>query len=44
MEQLREDDEFILYDGRTDEARPTSILLLGPVSAHPTLQTLKNTR
>jgi len=31
--QLREDDEFIPYHGCTDEARPTSILLLGPVSA-----------
>ena len=31
LEQLREDDEFILYHGRADEARPTSILLLGPV-------------
>ena len=26
-----EDDEFVLYRGRTHEARPTSILLLGPV-------------
>jgi serine/threonine protein kinase len=41
LERLHEDDEFTLYRGRAKEADPRSVLLLAPVSAHPTLETLK---
>src|SRR5262249_40135533 len=40
LERLREDDEFILSRGRAGGADPRSVLLLEPVSAHPTLETL----
>ncbi|HWW82215.1 MAG TPA: protein kinase, partial [Vicinamibacterales bacterium] len=41
FERLHEDAEFILSRGRAERADPRSILLLAPVSAHPSLETLK---
>ena len=35
LEPLRQDDQFILYRGRSAGADPTQILMLGPASAHP---------
>jgi hypothetical protein len=41
FERLHEDAEFMLSRGRAERADPQSILLLAPVSAHPSLDTLK---
>jgi predicted ATPase len=41
LEPLRQDDQFILYRGRSAGADPTQILLLGPASAHPGRDTLR---
>jgi PAS domain S-box-containing protein len=41
LERLHQDDEFTLYRGRAEDTDPRSVLLLAPVSAHPTLETLK---
>jgi serine/threonine protein kinase len=41
LERLHEDGNFILYRGHANRADPSSILLLAPMSAHPTLDTLK---
>src|SRR5882672_811974 len=41
LERVDEDDEFTLYRGQADGADPRSILLRGPVSAHPRPETLK---
>ena len=41
FERLHEDAEFILSRGRAERGDPQSILLLAPVSAHPSLDTLK---
>jgi hypothetical protein len=42
LEPLREDEEFTLYRGRhRNQAEVPSVLLLAPVSTHPTLETLK---
>jgi len=42
LEPLREDEQFILYRGRhRNQADLPSVLLLAPVSTHPTLYSLK---
>ena len=41
FERLHEDAEFILSRRRAERAGPQSILLLAPVSAHPSLDTLE---
>jgi serine/threonine protein kinase len=42
LEALREDEEFILYRGRhRTQVDAPSVLLLAPVSTHPTLYSLK---
>jgi PAS domain S-box-containing protein len=41
LEPLRQDDQFILYRGRSAGADPTQILMLGPASAHPGPETLR---
>jgi PAS domain S-box-containing protein len=41
LEPLRQDDEFILYRGRSAGADPTQILMLGPASEHPGPETFR---
>jgi len=41
LEPLRQDDQFILYHGRTG-TDPTRILMPGPASAHPAPDTLRS--
>jgi len=41
LEPLRMDEEFVLYRGQHHLAETPSILLLAPVSSHPSLETFK---
>jgi len=41
FQRLREDEEFILYRGRSTQAEASSVLLLAPALRHPALETLE---
>jgi hypothetical protein len=41
LQPLREDEEFILYRGRSTQAEASSVLLLAPALRHPALETLE---
>lgn len=42
LEPLRQNDQFILYRGRSAGAEATPIFMFGPVAVHPSPDTLRS--